>query len=60
MINYYLITGLDCGVEIEPFIVETLSPPLAYLQERVDMVRYYQVLTEAEAKKLIALGVEVY
>ena len=54
MTKYYKITGLDNGIEIEPYGVETNG---SYPQINVglyrDSVRYYEPITKEEYNKLI-------
>ena len=49
MKQYYLITGLDEGTSIEPYIINDEDNDLdCHLVERGDMCRFYQKLSQEE------------
>ena len=51
--KYYKITGLDNGVPIEPYGVETNGAcPELHATLYGDRVRYYEPITEEEYQKL--------
>ena len=52
--NYFKITGLENGVPIEPYGVETYgSYPVINIGLYQDSVRYYEPITKEEYNKLI-------
>lgn len=51
--NYYLITGLENGEPITPFIVESETIPHSYLNCYGDMARYYEPITKEEVIRLV-------
>ena len=54
MTKYFKITGLDNGIEIEPYGVETNgSCPTLNVGLYGDRVRYYEPITKEEYNKLI-------
>jgi len=54
MTNYFKITGLENGVPIEPYGVETYaSYPVINVGLHADSVRYYEPITKEEYNKLI-------
>jgi len=59
--RYFLITGLDNGEPIMPYIVETENTyPYILSDGYGDKVRYYQAISEKKAKKLVKNGAELY
>lgn len=51
--NYFKITGLENGVPIEPYGVETYSSyPLINMGLYHDSVRYYEPITKEEYQQL--------
>jgi len=51
--KYYKITGLDNGIEIEPYGVETNGEcPTINIGLYRDCVRYYEPITREEYQKL--------
>ena len=58
--NYFLITGMDEGVAIKPYMVETYNAsPYLLENEYGDSVRYYEPLTKDEVIQLMKKGVEL-
>lgn len=58
--RYFLITGLDNGIEIEPYIIEIWGnvPHLeGYLEG--DKARYVEPISKKKAMELIEQGVEL-
>lgn len=56
--KYYLITGLDSGVPIEPYIVETEADfPETYQSKNGDLVRYSTPLTKEEVDEHVKNGI---
>ena len=54
MTKYFKITGLDNGIEIEPYGVETNGEsPTISVGLYGDKVRYYEPITKEEYNKLI-------
>jgi hypothetical protein len=55
MRKYYKITGLDNGIPIEPYGVETNGGeyPEIYIGLYQDKVRYYEPITKEEYNKLM-------
>ncbi len=62
MTKYYLITGLNEGRDIEPYITETNGslPYVAYNQPYGDAVRYYEEISERKVIELMREGVAIY
>ena len=56
--RYFLITGLDEGKEITPYIVETYASA-PDLEARGDMSRSYEPISKKKAMELIEQGVEL-
>ena len=56
--RFFLITGLDAGVGIEPYIVETYASA-PDLEVRGDMSRSYEQITEQRVKELTKQGVQI-
>ena len=51
--KYYKITGLDSGIPIEPYGVETNGAcPIINIGLYQDSVRYYEPITKDEYRKL--------
>lgn len=52
--NYFKITGLDNGHEIEPYGVKTMSdyPDYSHFNVFGDAVRYYEPISKEEYLKL--------
>lgn len=59
--KYFLITGMDEGVPITPYIVEVLSdyPSIALSDNYGDRVRYYTPLTAGEVVEYMKDSAEV-
>jgi len=54
MTKYFKITGLDNGIPIEPYGVETNgAPPTLNVGLYGDRVRYYEPITKEEYNKLM-------
>lgn len=59
--RYFLITGLDEGNQIQPYIVETEADfPQLQQNNFGDSVRYYEPITEREVIELLKNGIEIF
>ncbi len=59
-LRFYLITGLDSGREIKPFIIESTIEGLnPYLNVIGDAVRYYEPISERQVIDKVREGVEL-
>ena len=56
--NYFKITGLDNGTEIEPYIIETWGN-VPHLEVYGDKARYVEPISKKKAMELIEQGVEL-
>lgn len=56
--NYFKITGLDNGIEIEPYIIETWGN-VPHLEVYGDKARYVEPISKKKAMELIEQGVEL-
>ena len=56
--RYFLITGLDNGIEIEPYIIETWGN-VPHLEVYGDKARYVEPISKKKAMELIEQGVEL-
>ena len=56
--NYFKITGLENGVPIEPYVVETYAsyPTEVRRSQYMDSAIYYEPITEKDYNELIKKG----